>query len=826
MKTSKRIWIPVLVVILLGLLVPATLLAQQTAAGAQVQTAAMAQAAATAAPTAQPTASADAEPLYMPRNVKNAYALGSRSPDGKPGPNYWQNTAVHDINVTVLPPSRTITVTEQITYTNNSRDYLGILPVRLYLNARLPEAQRERNVSPDFLTGGMPIDGFQVNGVAQPWEPQPGSGATYTVIKLPVPLAPGDSVNLSFTSHFDLALKAQNEGVIDPTTFFVAYFFPRISPANDTDGAGFDVEEFTYRAGRERFNDFADFTFSVNVPKNYVVWATGDLQNPQEVLQPAYAKRLKDSMTSDKVINIAQPDEMKKGLVTAQSDTVTWKWKASNVPEVAFGLSDHYVWDAGSVVVDPATKRRTSVQAAYPTEATDFKTMVEDSKDALVFGSTQWPGVPYPYSTAIAFVGGADEEFPMIINDAGEGEDLGGGLIASTRLIGAHELLHAWFPFYMGIDERRYPMLDEGWTTAFEYLYNLEDIGKDKADAIFKAMRSSRLVPPSANPGTDIPVITPADSTRGPVAGSNNAYEKPALAYLALKELMGDKAFKASLHEFIARWNGKHPLPWDMFNTFNATSGENLNWFFNNWFFSNNYPDLALAGVRLGKGETEVQVNNVGGFAMPFDVIVAYADGAQETFHQNPAIWKDSPDTATITVKTPKEVKMVALDGGIFMDAAPTDNVWPPQPATDPYAPVIDRLANADGTAAITMTLLPKSVASGPGQFTLPSGVTAALVVLPAGKTPEQVIKDNATSLKVSFKDSQIVDAEPIAGLPSKMLRSTVTLGQTTFAYDIYALSSNAANFAIILLGPPAAIEKLRSADYPKMLETVVVEPK
>ena len=267
----------------------------------------------TVTPTAPAAAAAGAEPLYMPRNVKNAYALGSRSPDGKPGPNYWQNTAVHDINVTVLPPSRTISVTEQITYTNNSRDYLAILPVRLYLNARLPGAQRERNVSPDFLTGGMPIDEFQVNGVVQPWEPQAGSGATYTVIKLPVPLAPGDSVNLSFTSHYDLALEAQNEGVIDPTTFFVAYFFPRISPSNDTDGDGFDVEEFTYRAGRERFNDFADFTFSITAPRNFAVWATGDLQNPDEVLQPAYAKRLKESMTSDEVVNIAQPDEMKAG---------------------------------------------------------------------------------------------------------------------------------------------------------------------------------------------------------------------------------------------------------------------------------------------------------------------------------------------------------------------------------------------------------------------------------------------------------------------------------------------------------------------------------
>ena len=121
----------------------------------------------------------------------------------------------------------------------------------------------------------------------------------------------------------------------------------------------------------------------------------------------------------------------------------------------------------------------------------------------------------------------------------------------------------------MGIDERRYPFMDEGWTTAFEYLLNLEDIGQEAADALFIKMRSGNLVKP--HPGEEIPIIVPADATRGLITG-NDGYEKPALAYLALKEYMGEDAFKTSLHAFIERWHEKRPLPWDMFNTFNDTS--------------------------------------------------------------------------------------------------------------------------------------------------------------------------------------------------------------------------------------------------------------
>ena len=392
---------------------------------------------------------------------------------------------------------------------------------------------------------------------------QPTTGAgpvgTLRASALPLPLGPGETVNLGFDWHYDLGLETKHEGVVDPTSFFVGYWFPRVTPNHDADPGGslpnFDTEEFTYRAGREQFNDFADFNVEVTVPKDYIVWATGDLQNPEEVLQPDYARRLAGSMTSDATVNIAQPEEIQAGKVTTQTDTVTWKWSAQHVPDFAFGLSDHFIWDAGSVVVDPQTERRASVQVAYPIEATDYISVVEDAKSVLNFGSTQWPGVPYPYSKTTVFVGGADEEFPMMANDAAEPPPVPG---ATVRFVAAHELLHSWFPFFMGIDERRYPMLDEGWTTAFEYLYGLDDVGKAAADALFKQARSGTLL--AQDPGIDVPTLTASDRLRGPTAGTY-AYAKPALAYLALKDLMGDAAFKASLHEFMARGTANTRCP-------------------------------------------------------------------------------------------------------------------------------------------------------------------------------------------------------------------------------------------------------------------------
>lgn len=620
------------------------------------------------APTDEPS-------LRMPRYVAPAYTtLGTRNADGTPGENYWQNHSVHDIAIEVAPPGRTVTGTQVVTYTNNSPVPLPFVVVRLYQNARLPEAIREENVTPDFLTDGIQIDEFSVNGQVMPFATFDALLPYETVKLVPLaqPLMPGESAVFTFKWHYDLGLQYNRDGVFDPTTFFIAYFFPRIATLSDAEASilgSWDLEEYTYVSGRELNNDFADFNFSVTVPKNFLVWATGDLQNPDEVLQPEAAQRLREAQTSDDIIPVATVEELQQGLITAQTDTVTWQWKAENVPDVALGLSDHYAWDASSVVINPADDRRVSVNAAYSPDVAGWNQMTQDIKEILTFASSEWPGVPWPYSHANVFVGGGDEEFPMLANDDAEVTIDG----ASLRIVAAHELLHNYFPFYMGIDERRYPAMDEGWTTAFEYLFNLEDIGQEAADALFISMRSGNLIRPYI--GEAIPMIMPADATRGYATG-RDSYEKAALSYLALKEYMGDEAFKSSLHAFIDRWNGKRPLPWDMFNTFDDTSDLELNWFFQNWFYETHYLDLAIADVQATDDGYTVEVENVGGAAVPFDVKVVYADGSEESFRQGPGVWQDSPDTVTVTIPTDQDLASVTLDGGIFIDTNTTDNAW------------------------------------------------------------------------------------------------------------------------------------------------------
>src|SRR4029077_11529886 len=71
---------------------------------------------------AVPVLTAQTPTLYTPRAVAHAYKVGARSLDGRPGPGYWQNHGRYTIAISVAPPARTVTGTEQITYFNDSPD--------------------------------------------------------------------------------------------------------------------------------------------------------------------------------------------------------------------------------------------------------------------------------------------------------------------------------------------------------------------------------------------------------------------------------------------------------------------------------------------------------------------------------------------------------------------------------------------------------------------------------------------------------------------------------------------------------------------------------
>jgi aminopeptidase N len=217
--------------------------------------------------------------------------------------------------------------------------------------------------------------------------------------------------------------------------------------------------------------------------------------------------------------------------------------------------------------------------------------------------------------------------------------------------------------------------MDEGWATTFEYLIGIAEKGQEKADEFYKQFRVARWI--HGPHEKENPIITPSpDVTFG---AGNNAYGKPSLSYLALKDLLGDKLFKKALHNYMNNWNGKHPIPWDYFYSMAKGSGKDLDWFFYNWFYTPGYIDLTLSKTDKTSKGYALDIKNTGGFAVPFNVIAAYDDGSTESFHQTPIVWKKDQKETTVNIRTKKNVKSLRLDGGIFMDANVKDNEWTAQ---------------------------------------------------------------------------------------------------------------------------------------------------
>lgn len=602
--------------------------------------------------------------LYVPRDVQRAYRNETRDKSGAPGVNYWQNHATYDIKIDVMPPSRTIHGSETINYTNNSPDSLRGLSFKLILNEHKPGAVRMFEADADYLTSGVHIDSFSVNGVKMEWGDS-DDGINWFV-KLEKWLLPKGTIKIDIDWHYDLSKDSDREGVIDDnTSFYLAYFYPRVAVYDDY--GGWDRMDFNGR--QEFYNDFNDYTFEVSVPKNYMVWATGTLLNPDEVLEADYAAKLKESTSSDEVIHIVTLKDLRKQKITKQADVNVWKWKADHVSDVALAVSNQYNWDAGSVVVDAATNRRASVQAAYNDDAKDFKKMVEYGKHSLKWFSENLPGVPYPYEKMTVVRGYADMEFPMMANDSSNPDNP-----METLFTAEHEIAHSWFPFYMGTNETRFGFMDEGWATAFEYLIAIEDIGLEEATSVFKNFRVSRVTADQSMEA-DIPIILPSNALSGKGL-AYNMYEKAALGYLALRDLLGEEVFKKALHGYMDRWNGKHPIPWDFFNSFNSLSGKDLNWFWERWFFSMNYIDLGIEKVDIVGKTVTVTLRNTGGMPAPVDVVLEMEDGSFKRFHQTPAIWEKDAKRAVVVLKDVGGISRISLDGGIFMDAGTGDDVW------------------------------------------------------------------------------------------------------------------------------------------------------
>jgi len=586
--------------------------------------------------------------LPIPRNIKPAYDKQTRTTDGKPGKNYWQNTADYDLKIDFDPATRLLKGTVNIDYVNNGPDTLKQIWFKLYPNIYKRTSPRNGSIQEEDLGDGVTISSFQVNGTAVADKDKRIMGTNMTVA-IPA-LARGQHMKFSIDYSYILNKHSHiRTGEIEPGACFVAYFFPRIAVYDDIDG----WNKNPYLGNLEFYNDFCNFKAEITVPGKQVVWATGDLKNGIELFQTPVWQKLQEAQKSNTIITVIDSMQMTNATNGAASNT--WKFEAEHVTDFVFACSDHYMWQSASVIVDSTTGRRTRVDAAFNPKHKDYFLVAEDARKTVHFMSHVFPKWAYPYSHETVFDGLDQMEYPMMVND-NPVEDR-----AESIELTDHEIFHTMFPFYMGINETKYAWMDEGWATIGEWIIS---------PLIDPALIDEYGVAPTSNNAgreTDLPIITL--STELNAAYFTNSYPKPAMGYLFAKDMLGDDVFFKGLHYYISQWNGKHPLPWDFFNCMNTGSGKNLNWFWKKWFFENGEPNLAISKVT----NTSVTIQMKGTKPVPVDLTIDFENGAQ-TIHKSIAVWEKA---SSITLNFPgKKIKKVSLGSVHTPDSDPKDNFW------------------------------------------------------------------------------------------------------------------------------------------------------
>jgi hypothetical protein len=590
--------------------------------------------------------------IYLPVDIRPLYDNDTRSMDGKPGPNYWQNHSDYKIQVELSPENRLVTGIANITYFNNSPDTLRQIVIRLYPDIFRKGQTRDFSLDAADINDGMTITYLQIGKQKfdkTKIDTSDFRKGTNLVIDLDDIINPSEQSQIKVKWNYTTSIqKNVRTGAYDSTSFLIAYWYPQIAVYDDVDG----WDRFDYTGLQEFYNDFNNYDVEITVPNRFLVWATGELKNADEVLNKSFYNKYKESLDSDSIISIVSEDDLQSAQITKDKSKLIWRFNAEHVPDFAFASSDHYLWDQTSIQIDPE-KRRIKVGATYNKDSEDFYKVAEIARKSIDYFSNQLPGIPYPYPSMTVFNGGGGMEFPMMVNDGSTPK------MSRTISLTSHEIAHTYFPFYMGTNERKYAWMDEGWAVMMPFDFVLAEA----PDLDRKAVVTTEYAF-IAGKELDLPTMVPSVAYGGQIyrpSYRGASYTKAAMAYQMLRDLLGDELFKKALQTYMHHWNGKHPIPYDFFFTFNDVVGEDMSWFWNPWFFDPGYPDLAIGKIQQDDKMIKVQINRLGNIPVPVYLMVIYSDDSEQIIEKKASAWKNGNTSITIDIGESKTIKRLEL---------------------------------------------------------------------------------------------------------------------------------------------------------------------
>ena len=482
--------------------------------------------------------------------------------------NYWQQQVNYTIDVTLHDKDNSLDAFEKIEYINNSPDTLRFIWFHLWPNAYKNDRtaftdQSLLNGDTRFYFSNREQRGyinrldFKVNNVTCNTEDHPLYIDIIKVI-LPSSLLPGEKITLSTPFHVQLPYNFSRGGH-DGESYQVTQWYPKLA-VYDKKG----WHPMPYLDQGEYYSEFGSFDVRITLPKNYVVAATGELQNEEE-------KQWLLNRDNFSWKPLKRKAKSKGGIVkisiqkfpTSSSEEKTLRFTQNNVHDFAWFADKRFIVNHDTCQL--ASGKVVEVFTYYaPIEKKPWENSVQYAKKALQFYSSQVGEYAYNIVSVVqgpkSFGGGREYPTITVISPTSSAEELDETI--------AHEIGHNWFQAVLASNERDHPWMDEGISSFYEHRY---------AAAYYKGSSSREKIffETYAKEKLDQPIET--SSEKFSEANYNLvAYYKTSEWLRWLEQQMGKEAFDRAMKNYYSEWQFRHPQPEDFKASLEQSTGKNF----------------------------------------------------------------------------------------------------------------------------------------------------------------------------------------------------------------------------------------------------------
>ncbi|KVV14618.1 M1 family metallopeptidase [Flavobacterium sp. TAB 87] len=608
----------------------------------------------------------------------------TRSASGKPGPEYWQNSADYKIKVRLNETTNELVATDEITYTNNSPDALSFVWMNLEQNlfkedsrgnAIVPLTGSRNGAQGQLFDGGFKIKSVKViSGTKKRASEQEAKfvvSDTRMQVFLPQELASkGGVVKIKIEYSFISPNEGSDRmGVLETKNgkiFTMAQWYPRMCVYDDVRG----WNTIPYLGASEFYLEYGTFDVEITAPANHIVVGSGELLNASEVLSSEEQKRYNQAKQSDKTVLIRSAAEVTANASAKISGEKTWKFQIKNSRDFSWASSAAFIFDGARINL-PSGKKSLAL-SVYPIESEGQEAWgrsTEYTKGSIENYSKRW--FEYPYATAINVAGNeGGMEYPGIVFCSWEskGEDLWG--------VTDHEFGHIWFPMIVGSNERLFGWMDEGFNTFINSISSADfNNGEYK-----ETPRDNHKMAEAFTGSTLETVFSSPDNMKEANIGML-LYYKPSTGLSILREqILGEERFDTAFREYIKRWAYKHPTPDDFFRTMENVAGEDLGWFWRGWFLNNWRLDQGITGIKYVKNDPKqgviIDIENNDKMVMPFVLEVKTKSGKLSRIKLPIEVWQRNNEWSFKHEST-EEIESITVDPDhAFPDYNDSNNVW------------------------------------------------------------------------------------------------------------------------------------------------------